>query len=118
MRRIALLVVAAALVSGSAAWAGLKSHSTHVKLAEAVTVGGKMLPAGDYHVTWSGDSSRVQVTFERRSQVFAKADATLEQRAEASPQEEVISRVTKSGQRALEELRFHNEKTVLAFPVS
>jgi hypothetical protein len=118
MRRIALLVAAAALAGGSAAGAGVKSHSADVTLIEAVTVSGKTLPAGHYHLTWTGDSSKVHVTFEEGHRVVAKADATVKQRDQASPVEEVISRATESGQSALAELRLRNQKSVLAFPIS
>jgi hypothetical protein len=118
MRRIVLLVAAAALASGGAAWAGVKSHSVNVKLTQATVVSGKMIPAGDYHLSWTGDSSEVHVTFEEGRQVVAQVDATLKQLTKASPQKELISRTMKDGKRALEEVRFRNEKTVLAFPLS
>jgi hypothetical protein len=118
MRRIVLLVAAAALASGGAAWAGLKSHSVDVTFPQATAVSGKMIPAGDYRLSWTGDSSKVQVTVEEGRHVVAQVDATLKQLTKASPEEEIISRTMKDGQRALEEVRFRNEKTVLAFPLS
>jgi hypothetical protein len=44
-------------------------------------------------------------------------DARIEQRAQ-SENEELISRTTKDGKRALEEVRLAGKKTALVFPVS
>jgi hypothetical protein len=117
MHRMVLLVAAASLAAGGAAWAGLKSHSVDLTLTEATMVSGTTLPEGAYHLSWTGDSSKVHVTFEKDNHVIAQSDATLQQRAKPSSQEETISRTMKDGKQALEEVRFRNERTVLVFPV-
>jgi hypothetical protein len=116
VRRIASLVVAGALTAGGAAFAGTK-HSVDVKLDTPTVVNGQQLPAGDYQMSWTGDSSPVHVAFENGSKVVATVDARIEQRAQ-SENEELISRTTKDGKRALEEVRLAGKKTALVFPVS
>ncbi len=117
VRRVALFVAAGALAAGGAAWAG-PSHSVAVKLEQPTVVNGQKLPAGNYELSWTGDSSPVNVEIERGSKVVAKVDAKVEQLAEPSPNEELITRATKDGSRALEEVRLAGKKTALVFPVS
>jgi hypothetical protein len=118
VRRVALFVAAGALAAGGAAWAGTESHSVRVKLEQPTVVSGQKLPAGDYQLSWTGDSSPVNVAIEKGSKVVAKVDAKVEQRAEPSPNEELITRAAKDGSRALEEVRLGGKKTALFFPVS
>ncbi len=117
VRRIALLVIAGTLAAGGAAWAATKSHSVDLSLTTPTVVSGQKIPAGDYRLSWSGDTSPVQVSIERGSKVVAKVDAKIEQRSE-SQNEELISRTMKDGTRALEEVRIPKEKAALVFPVS
>ena len=117
VRRIALLVVAGTLALGGAAWAGTKSHSVDVTLVTPTMVSGQRIPAGDYKLSWAGDSSAVQVAIEKGSKVVATVNAKVEQRAE-SQDEELISRTMKDGTRALEEVRLPKEKAALVFPIS
>jgi hypothetical protein len=116
---MALLVVAGTLAAGGAAWAGTtKSHSVDVTLATATLVSGHKMPAGDYRLSWTGDSSPVKVAIERGSKVVAKVDAKIEQRSESTENEELISRTEKDGTRALEEVRLPKQKAALVFSVS
>ena len=116
--RVVLLVVAGTLAAGGSAWARTNSHSVDVKLDTPMVVSGLQLPAGHYHLSWTGDSPSVNVAIERGSKVVAKVDAKVEQRAERSPDEELITRTTKDGSRALEEVRLGGKKAALVFPVS
>lgn len=118
MRRMVLFVAAVTLAAGSAAWAAPKSYSIHVTLETPTVVSGKSLPAGDYRLSWVGDTSKVNVTFERDATVVAQAKATLEDRPQRVPEQELISRTLKDGERALEEVRLRNQKTALVFSVS
>jgi hypothetical protein len=113
-----LLVAATCLAAGTAAWAGSKSQSVKVTLDTPTVVSGKTLPPGDYRLSWVGDTSKVDVTFERDSRVVAQANATLENLPERSPEQELISRKLKDGERALEEVRPRHQSTALVFPVS
>ncbi|HXK11095.1 MAG TPA: hypothetical protein VMT70_15715 [Vicinamibacteria bacterium] len=118
MPRMAMLVVGFALAAGGAAWAGTKSHSIDVTLTVPTAVSGHRIPAGDYRLSWVGDSSEVHVTFENDRKVVAQVDAKLERRAERTPDQEVISRTTKNGGQALEEVRLGGGKEALVFTVS
>ena len=118
VRRIAFLIAAGTLAAGAAAGAGTKSHSVDVTLTAPTVVAGQQIPAGDYRLSWDGDSSPVHVSIERGSTVVAKVDAKVEQRAEKSPGEELISRTMKDGKKALEEVRLANQTTALVFPIS
>jgi hypothetical protein len=118
MRRVILLVAAATLVAGGAVWAGTQSHSVDVTLTTPTVVSGQKIPAGDYRLSWDGDSSPVQVSIEKGSTVVAKVEAKVEQRADSSPHEELISRTAKDGTKALEEVRLRHQKAALVFPVS
>ena len=117
VRRIALLVAAGCLAAGSAG-AGTKSHSVAVTLTTPTMVNGQRIPAGDYRLSWSGDSSPAQVSIEDGTTVVAKVDAKVEQRDQPSPNEELISRTLKDGTKALEEVRLSGQRTILVFPVS
>jgi hypothetical protein len=81
-------------------------------------VNGHRIPAGDYRLSWVGDSANVHVTFGNGGKVVAQVDAKLERRAERSPEQELISRTMKDGGLALGEVRPGGEKGVLVFPVS
>ena len=118
MHRMALLVVVGTLATGGAAWAGTKSHSIDVTLSALTMVRGQRIPAGDYRLSWAGDSSNVHVTFERGEKVVAQVDGKIETLAQPSPEQELVTRTTKDGARALEEVRLRNQKTALVFPVS
>jgi len=118
MHRMALLVVAGALVTAGVAWAKTKSHSIDVTLSTPTVVSGQRIPAGDYRMAWTGGPTDVQVTFEKGSKVMAQVNAKLEERATPAPEGELISRTTKAGQQTLEEVRFEKQKTTLVFPVS
>ena len=118
VRRMALLVAAGILAAAGAARAGTKSHSVDLSLSTPTVVSGQRIPAGDYRLSWAGDSSPVQVSIEKGSKVVAKVDARVEQRAETSRDGEQISRTMKPGTRALEEVRLPHQKTALVFPVS
>jgi len=118
MRRTVLFVTAATLAAGSAVWAAPKSHSIHVTLETPTVVSGKSLPAGDYRLSWVGDASKVNVTFKRDAKVVAQANATVQDRAQRAPEQELISRTLKDGERALEEVRLRKQRTALVFSVS
>jgi len=118
VRRIALLVAAGTLATGGAAWAGTKSHSVDVSLDTTTVVSGQRIPAGDYKLSWAGDSSPVHVSIEKGSKVLATVNAKVEQRGETAQDEQLISRTMKDGTRALEEVRLPNQKTALVFTVS
>ncbi len=119
MRRMVLLVAAATLAAGGAAWAGSnKAHSIHVTLDTPMVVRGKALPAGDYSLSWVGEAPQVDVTFKRDSKVVTEASAKVEQLAQPSREEEVISRALKDGQQVLEQVRLRNQKTALVFSAS
>ena len=118
VRRIALFVATGTLTASGAVWAGTKPHSVDVTLTTLTLVSGQRVPAGDYRLSWDGDSSPVQVAFERGSKVVAKVDAKIEPRSESSEGEELISRTRKDGTRALEEVRLPKEKAALVFAVS
>jgi hypothetical protein len=118
VRRVALFVVAGALAAAGGAWAGTGSHSVDVKLEKPTIVSGQKLPPGDYQLSWTGDSSPVEVAIERGSKTVAKVDAKVEQLAQPSPNKELITRAAKDGSRALEEVRLGGKKTALVFPVS
>jgi len=117
VRRIALVVAAGTLAVAGAASAKTESHSVDVTLSTPTVVGGQRIPAGDYRLSWAGDSSPVHVSIEEGSRVVATVDAKVEPR-EPSPDEELISRTLKDGSRALEEVRPAHHKTALVFPIS
>jgi len=117
--RLFLFLAAGTLVVGSAGWAvAAGSHSVDVRLESATLVNGTLLPAGDYNFSWMSEAGKVDVTIEQVRKVVAKAQAKVEERPQAAREEEVITRTSKSGSRALEELRMRGERTVLVFPVS
>jgi hypothetical protein len=89
-----------------------------VTLESPTLVSGKTLPAGDYRLSWMGDSSKVNVTFERDAKVVAQANATIKDRAEKSREPELISRTMKDGRKTLEEVRFGDQQIVLTPSVS
>jgi len=117
IRRIVLFLAAATLAAGGAAWAAAKSHSVEVSLAVPTAVSGTMIPAGDYHFRWTGDTPKVDVTVMDGRKVVAKASATVQERTEAVNDEEVLARKAASGSQVLEEVRLPG-KTVLVFPAS
>jgi hypothetical protein len=112
-----LLLTTTTFFAAGAAWAAT-SHSVDVTLTSATTVNGKVIPAGDYRFSWTGDTNKVDVTIEHQNEVVAQAPATVKERPKASRQEEVIARTTKSGSQVLEELRLRGEKTALVFSAS
>jgi hypothetical protein len=117
--RIWLLLTAASfLAAGAAPAIASRSRSVHVTLTAPLTVSGKTIPAGDYRFSWAGDANKVDVSIEQHNKVVATAEATVKQLPTASRQEEVIARVSKSGQQVIEQLRLRGETTTLVFPAS
>jgi hypothetical protein len=51
--------------------------SANIKLSDPVTISGKVLKPGNYHVKWNGTSGPVQVSFLKGKDVVATAPAEL-----------------------------------------
>ena len=114
--RVFLCLSAAALFGAGATWAAASnSHSIDVTFSSAMSVNGKVLPAGDYRFAWSGAAEKVDVTIERDHKVVETTTARLEARPDSASEEEVISRTPKTGPQALEEVCPRGKKTALVF---
>jgi hypothetical protein len=118
--RLFLVLAASTLVAASAGWAAAAgSHSMDVRLSSTTLVNGTKIPSGNYSLSWTRDDTRtVNVTIERRGHAVANAQAKIEERDNAAPQDEIITRTSKSGLATLEEVRLHGEKTALVFSAS
>jgi hypothetical protein len=114
--RLLSVLAAAALVAAGAAWSSAASvHSVTVTLSQATSVSGTVLPAGDYHFSWTGDTDQVKVTIKNGQNVMVKADARLQERSQRAGSQEVITRTAKNGPCVLEQLRLRGRKTALVF---
>jgi hypothetical protein len=117
--RSLLLLTAAALFVGGAAWASeAGTHSVDVTLTSPTTINGTVVQPGDYVFSWMGDTNKVNVNVERDHKVVAKAQARVVERKRSSDQEEVISRTMDNGAQVLEELRLRGQDTALVFKAS
>jgi hypothetical protein len=106
------ITLAIAVLLTTSAFAGA-AHKGNLQVSDPVQVNGKMLPAGDYTVTWSGDGPNVNVNIARGSKVLATVAAkivTLDQKASEDAAEVKNS---STGSRELLALRFSGQKTQL-----
>jgi hypothetical protein len=115
--RIFLCLSAAVVFAAGAGWASASnSHSIDLKLDSPTKVNGTLLKAGNYRLSWSDSGAdKVDVTIEKGHKVVETTTAKLAVRAEATTNEEVISRTPKSGSHVLEEVRLPGDKTALVF---
>jgi hypothetical protein len=115
LRRTSLMLAAAALVVAPAAWVAA-SDSIHVTLTEPTSIDGKVIPAGDVHLSWQqGPKDTVNVKVEENGKVVTTAQARLEPRETASPEQELVLRTPKAGKQILEEVRMRGETEALVF---
>jgi hypothetical protein len=113
--RVVLSFLTGALLAAGASWAvASSSRSIDVTLNSATQVNGTLLAAGDYRFSWSGPANKVDVTIEKGHKVVETTSARLEDRPDATPNEEIISRTPKAGAHVLEEVRLPG-KTALVF---
>jgi hypothetical protein len=117
MLRRLVPVVAGVFALAGMAWASSGSHSVKVKLDQAMSLGGKALPAGHYTFSWVGDQRPVEVKVEQGGKLVTEAKANVEQSSRKAREQALVFRNTKSGQRVLEQLELEG-KTVLVFPTS
>jgi len=120
--RLFLVLAASTLIAGSAGWAAAAaagSHSMDMRLSSATLVSGTTIPAGSYSLSWTGDDTgSVNVTIERRGRVVANAQAKVEELDRAPREDQVITRMSKSGPATLEEVRERGRTTTLVFQAS
>jgi hypothetical protein len=72
-----LLVILALTLASVAVAKGLKDSETITISEKGVMVAGTELKPGDYHVTWEGTGSVVQVSFKRGDKVLVTTSARL-----------------------------------------
>jgi hypothetical protein len=118
MRRVFSVGAGLILASTGMVWASSESHSVRVSLDDPVTLAGTALPAGNYRFEWRGDQPKVDVTVEHNDKTVVVAHAKLEERADRSQSQEVVTRRTKSGAANFVELRLRGQNTALVFPQS
>ncbi len=121
LRRVFPVVAGAVFAMVGVAWAASSSsHSVRVTLDQATSVGGKMMPAGQYRFSWTEGADKVGVTVEKTGShhVLTEVQAKVQERATDYPHQEVVVRTPKAGTRVLEELRLGGQKDALVFPAS
>ncbi len=115
------VAAAAALLTAGAGWAAASSQrSADVRFTAPTLVGGKVMPAGDYHFRWTPGTAQVGVRVERQSDglVVTEVQAKVQERPKAYRDDEVVVKTAAPGKQTLEELRVAGQKTVLVFPAS
>jgi hypothetical protein len=108
---IPLLLLVAVAIAPLFAFAKDSKDSEHITLSDPVVVAGTQLKAGDYHVTWEGTGSVVQVTFKRGDKVFVTTPARLVN--EPSPYDGAIQMKTgNSDVRVLEGIQWKKKSLI------
>jgi len=104
------LVLGLTLLLASGAFAATKAN---LQLADAVTVNGTQLKAGDYKLTWEGSGPNVELSITQGNNVVAKVPAHLVELQKAAPQSAAITQKNNSGPNSLTAVRFQGKKIAL-----
>lgn len=97
------------LLLATSAIAGNTNKGT-LQVAEAVTVGGKQLPAGKYQVEWAGSGSNVEVSISDGRETVAKVPAQILPLKKAEATSGYTIRSDQAGNKALTEIFFGGKK--------
>jgi len=110
-RTAGLLTFSLLLAAG--AIAGNPNKGT-LKVDETITVGGKQLPAGKYHVEWAGDGPSVEVSISGDTGTVVKVPAQLRPLKKAEPASGYSTSTDQAGNKALTGILFGGKKYQLS----
>lgn len=102
-----VVLVLALLLTSSAFAAATKAS---LQLANAVSVNGTTLKAGDYKIQWEGTGPNVEVSFIQGKDVVAKAQAHVVELQAPAANTAALTRENGSGTNTLNALRFQGKK--------
>jgi hypothetical protein len=104
-----ILVLGAALLLASSAFAGTKS----LQINHPVTVNGTELKPGEYKFEWQGSGPNVELSIMKGNKVVAKTAAHVVELATPADYDAAITRKTDNGSESLSGLRFQGKKLSL-----
>jgi hypothetical protein len=108
-------VLGLAVLLATGAFASNKANKGSFQLADAATIGGTQVKAGQYQVKWDGDGSNVQLTVMRGSTVVATVPAHLIDLAQKPADDSAIVKRNADGTNTVAEIHFGGKKQALAF---
>ncbi len=111
MRRAVWISVLICIAAGFAA-AGTKKSAT-IRLIDRTTWNGKVLPSGEYKVTWEGEGSDVKVTLRHDDKVVAQGSGRLEEAKEKASIDGALTRRDEAGGRVLVKVLLGGKTTAL-----
>jgi hypothetical protein len=99
-----------ALCSSLLAWSANKSSFS---VLDTVVLNGKLLRAGDYDVTWTGQEKSVQVSVSKGRKILATAAAEIIPVDPPYPANSVLLKTGADGTRSISEIRFGGKRFAL-----
>jgi len=93
----------------------LAKDSRNLTLAQAATLDGTQLAAGNYEVSWVSRSPEATVTFKQHKKVAATAEGKWVERQNTYTSDSVVYVNNPDGSRTIVEIRFAGMSQVLTF---
>jgi len=106
-------LLALSLLLAGSAMAGTTNKGT-LQFDETVTVAGKQLPAGKYHVEWTGDGPTVELSISDGRETVAKVPAQIVPVKKAEPTSGYSTSADPAGNKTLTGVFFSGRKYDLA----
>ena len=108
-------VSGAAILAMSLLLAGsvFAAEKTSIQIHEAVHVGGKILPKGEYTLQWEGSGSNVEVNFLKGKEVVATTQGRIVEMQKESNGSGITTKAADDGSRVLSEIHFRGKKASL-----
>ncbi len=112
--RSVVSILALALTVSAAVPAFAKNART-ISLPSNVVLNGTQLEGGRYTIRWESHSPTLTVSFVREKKTLATASATVVERGQRYPANEVVTDTTSDGTRVLKEIRFAGSSQAIVF---
>ncbi len=109
---VSILALAVAILPAIPAFA---KNARSILLPSNVVLNGTHLESGRYTIRWESHSPTLTVSIVQGKKTVATASATMVERGEAYPTNEVVTNSASDGTQVLKEIRFAGSRQVIVF---
>ena len=107
------LLLGLALLLATTAFAGSDANKGSLTTMTDVTINGKVVPAGDYSLSWAGSGPNVQLNILKGKKVVATTTARRVDVNKSPDSNAAVVKGNEDGSKSLSEVRFAGKKYVL-----